>query len=276
MPRPAADPKHPSIHQRLLTTSADSVFPSPRSSVHVLHIGLWAHMSCSIDGPGCNGGAVDHALTFSLPRVMQRMSLLCRSRSTTLCATQLATCTMDEHADYSLLEQQSLEPSGASSVQPLHAQVMAAAGPAAQAEGTQSTMPRLPTLSEWQLPFASPPDCDAQQMLYDSPSMASMHAPAQHITASTASPGPAADAQWLQSMQTSPQGASSHRGSSRSLSPELAHQPERVLIVKGHPARLATQSEQFANELSQHLGICAPACRILRKLVCDAPSHHEW
>ena len=108
------------------------------------------------------------------------------------------------------------------------------------------------------------------------PSMASMHAPAQHITASTASPGPAADAQWLQSMQTSPQGASSHRGSSRSLSPELAHQPERVLIVKGHPARLATQSEQFANELSQHLGICAPACRILRKLVCDAPSHHEW
>ena len=37
--------------------------------------------------------------------------------------------------------------------------------------------------------------------------------------------------------------------------------------MKAHPARLATQSEQFANELTQHLGISAPACRILRKLV---------
>ena len=44
-----------------------------------------------------------------------------------------------------------------------------------------------------------------------------------------------------------------------------------MLIVKGHPARLATQSEQFANELTRHLGICAPDCRILRKVVCAAP-----
>ena len=43
--------------------------------------------------------------------------------------------------------------------------------------------------------------------------------------------------------------------------------PERVLIVKGHHARLASQSEQFANELTRHLGICAPECRILRKVV---------
>ena len=43
-----------------------------------------------------------------------------------------------------------------------------------------------------------------------------------------------------------------------------------MLIVKGHPARLATQSEQFANELTRHLGICAPDCRILRKVVCAA------
>ena len=43
--------------------------------------------------------------------------------------------------------------------------------------------------------------------------------------------------------------------------------PERVLIVKGHHARLASQSEQFANELTRHLGICAPDCRILRKVV---------
>ena len=50
--------------------------------------------------------------------------------------------------------------------------------------------------------------------------------------------------------------------------------PERVLIVKGHPARLATQSEQFANELTRHLGICAPDCRILRKVVCAAPQCH--
>lgn len=36
-------------------------------------------------------------------------------------------------------------------------------------------------------------------------------------------------------------------------------------MVKVCPARLAAQSEQFANELSLHVGVCAPACRILRK-----------
>ena len=49
--------------------------------------------------------------------------------------------------------------------------------------------------------------------------------------------------------------------------PTPQHAPERVLIIKGHPARLATQSEQFANELTRHLGVCAPDCRILRKVV---------
>ena len=74
------------------------------------------------------------------------------------------------------------------------------------------------------------------------------------------------------SAQPSPVGSSSLRGSfSRSVSPFVPDfAPERVLIVKAHPARLATQSEQFANELTQHLGICAPACRILRKLVCPS------
>ena len=47
-----------------------------------------------------------------------------------------------------------------------------------------------------------------------------------------------------------------------------------MLIVKGHPARLPTQSEQFANELTRHLGICAPDCRILRKVVWAASSDH--
>ena len=201
------------------------------------------------------------------------MSLLFRSHSIASCAAQLASCKMAEPADYSVLEQPALEPSAPVSLRPLHSPAMAAAGPAAQAEGVWSTMPRLPTLSEWQVPGASPLDYCAEQNPHNSPSMAGVHAPAQHITASPASPGPAADAQRLQSMQSSPQGASSHRGSSPSPSPELAHQPERVLIVKGHPARLATQSEQFANELSQHLGICAPACRILRKLVCGVSSH---
>ena len=46
---------------------------------------------------------------------------------------------------------------------------------------------------------------------------------------------------------------------------------ERVLIVKVHHARLASQSEQFANELTRHLGICAPECRILRKVVHRTP-----
>lgn len=48
--------------------------------------------------------------------------------------------------------------------------------------------------------------------------------------------------------------------------PERMHfAPERVLITKFHNSRLTTQSEQFANELTRHLGICAPSCRILRQ-----------
>ena len=39
------------------------------------------------------------------------------------------------------------------------------------------------------------------------------------------------------------------------------------LVIKFHPSRLAAQSEQFANELTRHLGIHAPACRILRSQV---------
>lgn len=65
---------------------------------------------------------------------------------------------------------------------------------------------------------------------------------------------------------------SSIRGGSRSPSPASSeHAPERVVIVKVHQARLASQSEQFANELTQHLGICAPACRILRRMVHPQP-----
>ena len=45
---------------------------------------------------------------------------------------------------------------------------------------------------------------------------------------------------------------------------------EGCLVVKFHGNRLATQSEQFANELTRHLGVCAPACRILRKGVRPA------
>ncbi|CAL8468091.1 g7630 [Coccomyxa elongata] len=67
---------------------------------------------------------------------------------------------------------------------------------------------------------------------------------------------------------------SSIRGGSRSPSPASSeHAPERVVIVKVHQARLASQSEQFANELTQHLGICTPACRILRRMDATAG---EW
>ena len=49
--------------------------------------------------------------------------------------------------------------------------------------------------------------------------------------------------------------------------PPGRHPQERCLIVKFLGSRLLTQSEQFANELTRHLGICAPACRILRQKV---------
>jgi len=42
---------------------------------------------------------------------------------------------------------------------------------------------------------------------------------------------------------------------------------ERCLILKFLHTRLLTQSEQFANELTRHLDICAPNCRMLRQKV---------
>lgn len=53
---------------------------------------------------------------------------------------------------------------------------------------------------------------------------------------------------------------------------QLLFAVERVLIVKFHQSRLMTQSEQFANELTRHLGVCAPNCRILRQQVPSFPS----
>ena len=47
---------------------------------------------------------------------------------------------------------------------------------------------------------------------------------------------------------------------------------EGLLVLKFHSSRLTTQSEQFANELTRHLGVCAPNCRILRETVS---SFHE-
>lgn len=49
---------------------------------------------------------------------------------------------------------------------------------------------------------------------------------------------------------------------------EGAPHQERCLILKFLHTRLLTQSEQFANELTRHLDICAPTCRILRQKVC--------
>ena len=45
---------------------------------------------------------------------------------------------------------------------------------------------------------------------------------------------------------------------------------EGCCVVKFSVSRLTTQSEQFANELMRHLGVCAPACRILRKGVSSS------
>ena len=120
--------------------------------------------------------------------------------------------------------------------------------------------------------FTSPADGDAlacnankdqQQPLGSSP-RASGGAEAPAAAGAGHSPGAAF------SGRSSP--CSSLRGGSRSPSPAGSeHAPERVVIVKVHQARLASQSEQFANELTQHLGICAPACRILRRMVHFQP-----
>ena len=48
---------------------------------------------------------------------------------------------------------------------------------------------------------------------------------------------------------------------------------EGCLVVKFVPSRLLCQSEQFANELARHVGICSPDSRILR---AAAPQDGEW
>lgn len=48
---------------------------------------------------------------------------------------------------------------------------------------------------------------------------------------------------------------------------------ESLLVLKFHSSRLTTQSEQFANELTRHLGVCAPNCRILREMVITLILH---
>lgn len=50
-------------------------------------------------------------------------------------------------------------------------------------------------------------------------------------------------------------------------SPKHRRGREHCLVVKFHGSRLTTQSELFANELTRHLGVHAPSCRILRKVV---------
>lgn len=41
---------------------------------------------------------------------------------------------------------------------------------------------------------------------------------------------------------------------------------EGVAVLKVGASRLAMQAEQFANELTRHLGIAAPDCRIVRQV----------
>lgn len=63
-------------------------------------------------------------------------------------------------------------------------------------------------------------------------------------------------------------------GASLEQSPQERVAPgrERILVVKFLPARLDAQSELFASELGDHLGILVPAARILRKQVrCHCP-----
>ncbi|KAG1666974.1 hypothetical protein FOA52_004257 [Chlamydomonas sp. UWO 241] len=48
---------------------------------------------------------------------------------------------------------------------------------------------------------------------------------------------------------------------------------EGVLVVKFAPSRLLMQAEQFANELTRHLDICAPECRIVRQA---GTTSSEW
>lgn len=40
-----------------------------------------------------------------------------------------------------------------------------------------------------------------------------------------------------------------------------------ICVIKFGTSRLAMQGEQFANEMTRHLGIPAPCCRVIRKMV---------
>lgn len=48
---------------------------------------------------------------------------------------------------------------------------------------------------------------------------------------------------------------------------------EGCVVLKFLPSRLLCQSEQFANELAQHLGVCAPDSRIMRQ---EGEGQAEW
>lgn len=51
---------------------------------------------------------------------------------------------------------------------------------------------------------------------------------------------------------------------------------EQCVVVKFLSSRLLAQSEQFANELTRHVGICAPESRILRQKVGAAVARVGW
>lgn len=61
--------------------------------------------------------------------------------------------------------------------------------------------------------------------------------------------------------------------SSRSVSPG-PYVREGVAVLKVGFNRLAMQAEQFANELTRHLGIAAPDCRIVRQVSFLAASRN--
>jgi hypothetical protein len=48
--------------------------------------------------------------------------------------------------------------------------------------------------------------------------------------------------------------------------PAAGRQPERVVVLKVASSRLLAQAEQFANELTRYLDVCAPDCRIVRQV----------
>jgi hypothetical protein len=55
-------------------------------------------------------------------------------------------------------------------------------------------------------------------------------------------------------------------GSGHRLSDRYASCSEGVAVLKVGSSRLSMQAEQFANELTRHLGIAAPDCRIVRQV----------